>query len=150
MKVVFGAATLAAMALAGSVWAAAAPSPQDIVDDRVAGMKSLIGSLKGATEATDAAVAKENLAKAIAVAKSIPSKFPKGTGIGDAGVKKTRALQDIWTKPAEFKASSDGFVAALEAASAAAGDAAKFGAAMGGVKKSCGSCHDAFRGPATE
>ena len=150
MKVVFGAATLAAMALAGSVWAAAAPSPQDIVDDRVAGMKSLIGSLKGATEATDAAVVKDHLAKAIAVAKSIPSKFPKGTGIGDAGVTKTRALQDIWTKPAEFKAASEGFVAALEAASAAAGDAAKFGAAMGGVKKSCGSCHDAFRGPATE
>jgi cytochrome c556 len=150
MKTVFGAATLAAMALAGSVWAAAAPSPQDIVDDRVAGMKSLIGSLKGATEATDAAVAKDHLAKAIAVAKSIPSKFPKGTGIGDAGVAKTRAVQDIWTKPAEFKAASDGFVAALEAASAAAGDAAKFGAAMGGVKKSCGSCHDAFRGPATE
>ena len=150
MRVVFGAATLAAMALAGSVWAAAAPSPQDIVDDRVAGMKSLIGSLKGATEATDAAVVKDHLAKAIAVAKSIPSKFPKGTGIGDAGVTKTRALQDIWTKPAEFKAASEGFVAALEAASAAAGDAAKFGAAMGGVKKSCGSCHDAFRGPATE
>jgi cytochrome c556 len=150
MKTVFGAATLAAMVLAGSVWAAAAPSPQDIVDDRVAGMKSLIGSLKGATEATDAAVAKDHLAKAIAVAKSIPSKFPKGTGIGDAGVTKTRAVQDIWTKPAEFKAASDGFVAVLEAASAAAGDAAKFGAAMGGVKKSCGSCHDAFRGPATE
>jgi cytochrome c556 len=150
MKTVFGAATLAAMVLAGSVWAAAAPSPQDIVDDRVAGMKSLIGSLKGATEATDAAVARDHLAKAIAVAKSIPSKFPKGTGIGDAGVTKTRAVQDIWTKPAEFKAASDGFVAVLEAASAAAGDAAKFGAAMGGVKKSCGSCHDAFRGPATE
>jgi len=150
MKVVFGAATLAAMALAGSVWAAAAPSPQDIVDDRVAGMKSLFGFLKEAEGATDAAVAKENLAKAIAVAKSIPSKFPKGTGVGDAGVIKTRALQDIWTKPAEFKAASDGFVAVLEAASAAAGDAAKFGAAMGGVKKSCGSCHDAFRGPATQ
>jgi cytochrome c556 len=150
MKVVFGVGTLSAMVLAGSVWAAATPSPQDIVNDRVAGMKSLIGSLKGASEATDAAVVKDHLAKAIAVAKSIPSKFPKGTGIGDAGVTKTRALQDIWTKPAEFKAASDGFVAALEAASAAAGDAAKFGAAMGGVKKSCGSCHDAFRGPATE
>lgn len=150
MKVVFGVATLSAMVLAGSVWAAAAPSPQDIVNDRVAGMKSLIGSLKGASEATDAAVAKDHLAKAIAVAKSIPSKFPKGTGIGDAGVTKTRALQDIWTKLAEFKAAADGFAAALEAASAAAGDAAKFGAAMGGVKKSCGSCHDAFRGPATE
>jgi cytochrome c556 len=150
MKVVFGAAALAAMALAGSVWAAATPSPQEIVDDRVAGMKSLIGSMKGASEATDAAVAKGHLAKAIAVAKSMPSKFPKGTGIGDAGVTKTRAVQDIWNKPAEFKAATDGFVAALEAASAAAGDAAKFGAAMGGVKKSCGSCHDAFRGPATD
>jgi cytochrome c556 len=150
MKVVFGAATLAAMALAGSVWAAAAPSPQDIVDDRVAGMKSLFGLLKGAEDATNAAVAKENLAKAIALAKAIPSKFPKGTGIGDAGVKKTRALQDIWTKPADFKAASDGFASALEAASAAAGDAAKFGAAMGGAKKYCGSCHEVFRGPATE
>lgn len=150
MKVVFGAATLAAFALVGSVWAAATPSPQDIVDDRVAGMKSLIGSLKGATETTDAIVARDHLAKAIAVAKAIPSKFPKGTGIGDAGVLKTRAMRDIWTKPEEFKAASDGFVAALEGASAAAGDAAKFGAAMGGVKKSCGSCHDAFRGPAIE
>ena len=150
MKVVFGAATLAVMALAGSVWAAATPSPQEIVDDRVAGMKSLIGSMKGASEATDAAGAKSHLAKAIAVAKLMSSKFPKGTGIGDAGVTKTRAVQDIWSKPAEFKAATDGFVAALEAASAAAGDAAKFGAAMGGVKKSCSSCHDAFRGPATE
>ena len=77
MKVVFGAATLAAMAFAGSVWAAAAPSPQDIVDDRVAGMKALYGSIKGASEATDAAVAKDHLTKAIAFAKSVPSKFPK-------------------------------------------------------------------------
>ena len=150
MKALFGGVGVVGMALAGSVLVAAASTPQEIVDDRVAGMKSLIGSLKGATEATDAAVAREHLAKAIAVAKAIPSKFPKGTGIGDAGVTKTRAKQEIWSKPAEFKAATDGFVSALEAASAAAGDAAKFGAAMGGVKKSCGSCHDAFRGPATE
>lgn len=150
MKALFGGVGVVGLALAGSVLVAAASTPQEIVDDRVAGMKSLIGSLKGATEATDAAVAREHLAKAIAVAKAIPSKFPKGTGIGDAGVTKTRAKQEIWSKPAEFKAASDGFVSALEAASAAAGDASKFGAAMGGVKKSCGSCHDAFRGPATE
>ncbi len=150
MKALFGGVGVVGLALAGSVLVAAASTPQEIVDDRVAGMKSLIGSLKGATEATDAAVAREHLAKAIAVAKAIPSKFPKGTGIGDAGVTKTRAKQEIWSKPAEFKAATDGFVSALEAASAAAGDAAKFGAAMGGVKKSCGSCHDAFRGPATE
>lgn len=150
MKALFGGVGVVGLALAGSVLVAAASTPQEIVDDRVAGMKSLIGSLKGATEATDAAVAREHLAKAIAVAKAIPSKFPKGTGIGDAGVTKTRAKQEIWSKPAEFKAATDGFVSALEAASAAAGDASKFGAAMGGVKKSCGSCHDAFRGPATE
>lgn len=150
MKVFFGAATLAGMALAGSVWAASSPSPQDIVDDRVAGMKSLGGSLKAASVATDPAVVKDQLAKAIAFAKSIPSKFPKGTGLGDAGVSKTRALQDIWTKPAEFKSETDGFVAALEAASAAAGDAAKFETAMGGLGKHCASCHKAFRGPATE
>lgn len=155
MKSFFGGIGVVAAVMAGSAVLATASTPldstpQEIVDSRVAGMKSLIGSMKGASEATDAAVIRDHLAKAIAVAKAIPSKFPKGTGIGDAGVKKTRALQDIWTKPAEFKAASDGFVAALEAASAAAGDAAKFGAAMGGVKKSCGSCHDAFRGPATE
>ena len=150
MKALFVGVGVVGLALAGSVLVAAASTPQEIVDDRVAGMKSLIGSLKGAREATDAAVARDHLAKAIAVAKSIPSKFPKGTGIGDAGVSKTRAKQEIWTKPAEFKAAADGFVAALEAASAAAGDATKFGAAMGGVGKTCSTCHDAFRGPATE
>jgi cytochrome c556 len=155
MKSFFGGIGVFTAIMAGSVLVATASIPMDItrqemVDSRVAGMKSLIGSMKGASEATDPAVIRDHLAKAIAVAKAIPSKFPKGTGIGDAGVTKTRAVQDIWTKPAEFKAATDGFVAALEAANAAAGDAAKFGAAMGGVKKSCSSCHDAFRGPATD
>jgi len=155
MKSFFGGIGVLTAVMAGSVLVATASIPMDttpqaMVDSRVAGMKSLIGSMKGASEATDPAVIRDHLAKAIAVAKSMPSKFPKGTGIGDAGVTKTRAVQDIWTKPAEFKAATDGFVAVLEVASAAAGDAAKFGAAMGSVKKSCASCHDAFRGPATE
>lgn len=155
MKSFFGGIGVVAVVMAGSAVLATASTPldstpQEIVDSRVAGMKSLIGSMKGASEATDPAVIRDHLAKAIAVAKAMPAKFPKGTGIGDAGVTKTRAVQAIWTKPAEFKAATDGFVAALEAASAAAGDAAKFGAAMGSVKKSCASCHDAFRGPATD
>jgi cytochrome c556 len=138
----------AILVVAGPAWVALAS--QTVVDDRIAGMKSLIGAIRGATGASDPVVARENLGRAITYAKSIPGRFPKGTGLGDAGITKTRAKQDIWTKPALFKAEADGFVAALEAASAGAGDAAAFDAAMATVRKSCSSCHDAFRGPAVD
>jgi cytochrome c556 len=138
----------AALLVAVPTWVAFAS--QAVVDDRIVGMKSLIGTMRGATGASDPAEARENLAKAISYAKSIPGRFPKGTGQGDAGISITRAKQDIWMKPAVFKAEADGFVAALEAASAAAGDAAAFDAAMASVRKSCSSCHDAFRGPAVD
>jgi len=137
--------TLGAVGAVGVAFAS-----QSLVEERVAGMKSLTGAIRGATSASDAAGARESLSKAIAYAKSIQDRFPKGTGIGDPGIGRTRAKQDIWSKPAAFKAEANGFVAALEAASAAAGDPAAFDSAMGTVKKSCSSCHDAFRGPAID
>ncbi|MEQ1752548.1 MAG: cytochrome c [Micropepsaceae bacterium] len=149
MKVVSSGLVLGFVLIAGTAWAAGTMSPQQIVDDRVAGMKSLVGNVKGAHDATDPAVAKDHLAKAIAFAESIPSKFPKGTGVGDAGVTKSRALQDIWSKPADFKAAADALAKALKGASDAVGDATKFEAAFGDVKKSCGGCHTPFRGPET-
>lgn len=142
-----------AVLLAGAALCALASvafASQATVDQRVSGMKSLIGLMRSATGATDPAVAKESLTKAIAFAKSIPGLFPKGTGTGDPGISKTRAKAEIWTKPAAFKTESDGFVAALQAAHDAAGDAAKYSAAMDAVRKSCSSCHDGFRGPATD
>jgi cytochrome c556 len=148
MKVSSIAVLVAVAGVSASVWVAAAS--QTVVDQRVSGMKSLIGAMRAANGAQDAAVARESLAKAIAYAKSIPGQFPKGTGIGDSGITKTRAKQEIWTKPAVFKAEADGFLAALEAASAAADDRAKYESAMDVVRKSCSSCHDAFRGPATD
>jgi len=148
MKVSSIAVLVAVAGVSASVWVAAAS--QTVVDQRVSGMKSLIGAMRAANGAQDAAVARESLAKAITYAKSIPGQFPKGTGIGDAGITKTRAKQEIWTKPAVFKAEADGFLAALEAASAAADDRAKYESAMDAVRKSCSSCHDAFRGPATD
>jgi cytochrome c556 len=148
MKVSSIAVLVAVAGVSASVWVAAAS--QTVVDQRVSGMKSLIGAMRAANGAQDAAVARESLAKAITYAKSIPGQFPKGTGIGDAGITKTRAKQEIWTKPAVFKAEADGFLAALEAASAAADDRAKYESAMDVVRKSCSSCHDAFRGPATD
>lgn len=128
-------------------FAAGPGNPQQIIDERIAGMKTLPAALKAAREATDPAVTKAELGKALAFAKTIVSRFPKGTGPGDAGVTKTRALPAIWTEPAKFEESANGFVAALEKAIAAAGDSSKLDAALGDVKKSCGGCHNSYRGP---
>jgi cytochrome c556 len=149
MKIAFMGTVAGVLVAASTVWAAGTMTPQQIVDDRVAGMKSLIGNLKAASAATDPAVAKAELAKGLVFANSIPDKFPKGTGPGDQGVTKTRALPEIWSKPADFKAAAEALSKALQAASDAAGDKAKFDAAFGDIKKSCGGCHDQFRGKET-
>ena len=145
----------AATVCAGAVWAADAPaakSPQEQVDAREAAMKKLGGAMKGGTDlAAKPADAHAKFAEAIKIAESIPSLFPKGTGIGDAGVTKSRALQDIWKKPDEFKTAAANLVAVLKAADAAVdvgGDAK--GTAFNAIGKACKGCHDAFRGPETE
>ena len=150
MKFQVVSAVLCIAVCAGSVWAATAPTPQQVVDERIAGMKTMGGNLKATGQAATTAEAKTKIAAAIAFAESIPSRFPKGTGIGDAGVIKTRALQDIWAKPAEFKAANDALVAALKGVDAAlGGDKAKLDAAFGAIGQSCGGCHKPFRGPET-
>ena len=155
MKYWIMSAALVAAVCAGVVWVAssAAPTPQDLVDARVAGMKKMGGDVKAALNPAAApAEAKAKLAEAAVFAGSISSKFPKGTGIGDPGVTKSRALQDIWAKPAEFKAAADALVAVLKTVDAAldSGDRAKIDLAAGEVGKSCGGCHKPFRGPEIE
>jgi cytochrome c556 len=68
--------------------------------------------------------------------------FQKGSGDGD-----TRALPNIWQKPADFKAVVDALVkATADFAAAAKGNNVKAaGAALGAVGKSCGGCHKVFR-----
>jgi cytochrome c556 len=70
--------------------------------------------------------------------------FKAGTG-PEAG--KTRALAEIWTKPAEFKAAIKMFSDAAPKLQAAAnaGDVAAIKTAFGDVGKSCKNCHDQFR-----
>jgi cytochrome c556 len=143
---------LGAVICAGVAFAAdtAMVNPQDAVNTRVATMKKLGGHLKAALDATAKSVdARAEIAGAIKIAESIPSLFPKGTGPGDTGVTRTRALQDIWAKPTEFKAAADALVAALKTTDAAlaAGIKADIDAGFGGVRKSCGGCHTPFRGP---
>jgi cytochrome c556 len=72
--------------------------------------------------------------------------FPKGSG-PEAG--KTRALPEIWTKPADFEAAeklfSDGAVQLAAAANAS--DIEALRTAFRAVGKSCKNCHDGFREP---
>lgn len=72
--------------------------------------------------------------------------FPAGTG-PKAG--KTRAKEDIWTRPQEFVAAQKMFSdsAPKLLAAANAGDIAGVKSQYGEVGKSCKNCHDAFRSP---
>ena len=150
MRVAVASAVLLTSIFTTSAWGTTpAPTPQQIVDARIEDMKKLGGNLKAASQAATPAGAKAKIAEAIAFAETIVSRFPKGTGIGDTGVTKTRALQDIWTKPAEFKAAADALTAVLKSVDAAlgSGDKAKIDAAFNEVGKGCGGCHKPFRGP---
>jgi len=150
MRVAVASAVLLTSVFATSAWGTTpAPTPQQVVDARIEDMKKLGGTLKTASQAAAPAEAKTKIAEAIAFSETIVSRFPKGTGIGDTGVTKTRALQDIWTKPAEFKAAADALTAVLKNVDAAlgTGDKAKIDAAFNEVGKGCGGCHKPFRGP---
>ena len=150
MRFVVASVVLAVVAIASvACGASVAQTPQQTVDARVEGMKKFGGAMKAASQAPTPAEAKVKLAEAIAFSESIVSRFPKGTGIGDSGVTKSRALQDIWAKPAEFKAAADAMTATLKSIDAALGvaDKAKIDAAFAEVGRSCGGCHKMFRGP---
>lgn len=72
--------------------------------------------------------------------------FPKGSG-PEAG--KTRALPEIWTKPAEFEAAQKMFADRAPAllTAAKAKDTSALQNALREVGASCKNCHDNFRGP---
>ena len=72
--------------------------------------------------------------------------FPKGSG-PEAG--KTRALPEIWTKPADFEAAMKMFEDRTPAlvAAAQAKDAAALDKAFKAVGGACKNCHDNFRAP---
>ena len=61
----------------------------------------------------------------------------------------SRALPEVWSKPAEFQAQADKFKTATQALSVAAqsGNVAQMKAAVGQAGQTCKSCHDAFRKP---
>ena len=73
--------------------------------------------------------------------------FPRGTG-PETGVR-TRAKPEIWSNPSGFRLAGAALLVAARELSAAAqsGDVARIRAALPGVTRACGGCHDSFRAP---
>ncbi|WP_028794264.1 c-type cytochrome [Thalassobaculum salexigens] len=136
--------TLAMVAALGMTMVAGAAFA-DVVDERVKGFKAHGDNLKAVKAAVDSgnASAAVEPAKAMVVfAKSIPSRFPEGSGTGD-----TRALPAIWSDWAGFEKAAADHLAAVQKleAVAEAGDAAALGEQLKATGATCGACHKAYR-----
>lgn len=102
--------------------------------------------LRSSGPPVDGALIATNSAKIAELAAKIPAAFLVDTR-GFAG--KTRAVDSIFTSPADFKTKADALVTAANAAVEAGKgtDAAATRRALGLMGRACGSCHDAYRGP---
>ncbi|MFC7472866.1 c-type cytochrome [Dankookia sp. GCM10030260] len=140
MKTVLAAFGL--MALAGTAMAQG-----DVIAERRAGLKRMGGhmeAIKPVVEAKgDVKALEPRIDDMIVFYRTLPSRFPAGSGTGD-----TKALPAIWTDFAGFETANKallGQLAVLKTA-AAAGDAAAFGAAYAETgPKFCGGCHRPYR-----
>lgn len=107
----------------------------------------LLGDMaKGTTpyDATIATAAAENLASAASMNRI--TLWLEGSEQGV--ISNSRAKTEIWTDAAGFEEMAVALETASNAMVAAAGtDLDSLRAAMGGVGKSCGDCHKAYRGP---
>jgi len=120
----------------------------DAIAARQGFMKSLNGKLTAIGNfATDAAAAKQAAIDVNNGFKAFHGQFPAGS---DSTAGKTRAKAEVWSDAAAFKAATDLAAAASGQLVSAvnSGDAAQITAAVGAMRQACGSCHNAFRGPA--
>jgi cytochrome c556 len=91
----------------------------------------------------DAKAAADNAAIVASLSRLPFTAFGEGTNKGMPH----RAVPDIWTNAAKFKAGADDMAseAAKLDAAAKTGNLDAIKAAVGGVGKSCKTCHDDFR-----
>jgi len=146
-----GVSFLGAIAFGALDAAASDPAAvQKVVDARVAKYKQIGKANKaikdelGQPQPNLASV--QNNARVIeALAKQIPSWFPRGTG-EQAGVK-TEALPIIWQQVPVFKQRAAGLAGAAHqlGATAASGNLDATKAAAGNLSQACKACHDTFR-----
>ena len=101
-------------------------------------IKPIVAMLKGGP--FDLETVQKALNTYIDAATKEPALFPLGSDKG-----KTGALPAIWTNTTDFDARFEKFGAESKAALASIKDADSFKAAMPGVLKNCGSCHETYR-----
>lgn len=147
-------AAVAGTALFSAASINAAMMGEEAIKARKDAMKSMSKNLKainafvkdGKGSAKDA---EEKAAAIAAIAKKIPSLFPKGSGRGDFSDKQTRATPKIWSDWAGFeKAAMVLETKASKLAQVAGGGDKKMIADQTGElgKGACGACHKTFRG----
>ena len=125
--------------------------PETLVDQRVAAMRlqgKYFGPLVGMAQGRvpyDANIAARNAGYLDVLDKMAWDGFDPSTK--DL---KTRALPDIYSEPAKFKAAQDNFNAEVSKLVAAtkSGNEANVKAAVMDVNKACNTCHDQFRAKA--
>lgn len=137
--------------IAAAVFAADAKSPKEVQHARHEHYEELGDSFKSVRDLSKASTpdwaALEKAATEVNAASVDQQQwFPKGSG-PEAG--KTRALPEIWSKPAEFTDAQKKFsdAAAKLLAAAKAHDTGAVQLAFKDVGGSCKNCHDTFRGP---
>jgi cytochrome c556 len=107
--------------------------------------KAINRELKG--DAPDVARIQREAATLATLAEQIPSWFPAGSG-PDVHAK-SRAKAEIWSDPEGFRRAHGNYLQQIQAFRRVAdsGDVAQIRAAAQPLGKSCGNCHDSYRGP---
>lgn len=135
-------AALGFAALAGTALAQG-----DVIAERRAGLKRMGGHMEAikpvAESRGDVKALEPRVDDMIAWFRSMPQRFPEGSGTGD-----TKALPSIWSDRAGFEAADARMVGQLEMLKKAAadGDAAAFATAFQATGPLCGGCHRSYRG----
>lgn len=144
---------IAALGLVGvAIAQTPARTPAQLIQNRQAGYKQIGAAFRGVQEQVRASepnlpTIRQHAATLARLTPHVSGWFPAGTG-PEAGVR-TRALPAIWTNQAAFRTASVNLVvAARQLETAAQGtDIAAIRAAAQGLGRTCGGCHDQFRGP---
>jgi cytochrome c556 len=128
-------------------------NPQGVVDQRVGLMKKFGAALGAAVNQTQGkatlAVARKAVADARAGVEQAPKLFPRGTALGDRGVKQSRALSIIFANRSDFEAKFDTLADRLAALDAALAKNAKaeITKAVADTRAACSACHNKYRAP---
>ena len=126
-------------------------NPQQVIDERVAVMKSL-GAALAATNAFvqgkgAAPAAQSKLSLARKNAERLAQLFPRGTALGDKGVTSSRALSTIFTNRGDFDKKADALLGKLDQLANGLATASKSDtlSSLSAAKNACTSCHDKYR-----